>query len=160
MRFAALALVATLLAGPALAQPEIGDPVPALRGHLFSGEEFDLAQMHGQVVLVNFFSSYCKFCAYEIGNLETFYEKHKDRGFSVIVLAIDDITDRDRVERMLRNYQLPGTLVAELDENGFGARYPTPTAFIIDRTGKLRHRMWGAKSPAHYHELVLPLLSE
>jgi peroxiredoxin len=144
----------------ARAQPEVGEPAPELRGRFLNGQEFDLANMRGQVVLVNFFSSYCKFCAYEIGNLETYYEAHKARGFAVIVVALDGATDRDRVSRMLDNYGLPGTLASDLAANGFGTRYPTPTAFIIDRNGVLRHRMWGAKNPAHYRELVQPLLPE
>jgi cytochrome c biogenesis protein CcmG, thiol:disulfide interchange protein DsbE len=157
----ALALAIGLAAiASAQAQPELGQPAPALRGHFLSGEEFDLANMRGRVVLVNFFSSYCKYCAYEIGNLETFYEQHKAQGFEVIVLAIDDAADRDRVARMLNNYALPGTLISDLASNGFGLRYATPTAFIFDRAGILRHRMWGAKSPAHYREWVEPLLAD
>ena len=76
-------LIAVLLlsAAAAWARPEIDQPAPALRGTLFSGYPFDLQKMRGKVVLVNFFSSYCKHCAYEIGNLEDFYEKHRDEGF-------------------------------------------------------------------------------
>ena len=47
---------------------ELGEPAPALKGTLFSGQAFDLARMRGKVVLVNFYSSYCSFCAYEIGD--------------------------------------------------------------------------------------------
>jgi cytochrome c biogenesis protein CcmG, thiol:disulfide interchange protein DsbE len=159
--FVCLTLAVSLTIAIAVqAQPEIGEPAPELHGHFLDGEEFDLAKMRGQVVLVNYFSSFCKFCAYEIGNLETFYENHKARGFAVIVVAIDDVADRERVKRMLDNYGLPGTLVSELETNGFGPRYPTPTAFIVDRAGILRHRMWGAKSPAHYREWVQPLLDD
>ena len=63
----------TELAAAPVAEP--GEPAPALKGTLFSGKSFDLTQMRGKVVLVNFYSSYCSFCAYEIGNLETFYEQ-------------------------------------------------------------------------------------
>ncbi len=140
------------------ALPLIGEPAPALRGKLFSGEEFDVARMRGKVVLVNFYSSYCKFCAYEIGLLETFYEEHRDEGFEVIAVGVDAPEDRARVVRMLGIYNLPGTMAEELSESGYARRYPTPTAFIVDREGILRHRITGAKSPHHYRELVVPLL--
>jgi peroxiredoxin len=140
------------------AMPEIDQPAPALKGRLFSGEAFDLAQMKGKVVLVNFYSSYCKFCAYEIGTLEAFYESHRQDGFEVIAVGVDAPEDRERVARMLGIYHLPGTMSASLEDSGFAARYPTPTAFIVDRDGILRHRITGAKSPSHYRELVLPLL--
>ena len=47
---------------------------------------------------------------------------------------------------------------ADVELRGFAARYPTPTAFIVDRDGILRHRVTGAKGPSQYRELVLPLL--
>ena len=153
-----LTLVLVLCAGLARAVPEIDQPAPALKGRLFSGAQFDLAQMRGKVVLVNFYSSYCSFCAYEIGLLEAFYERHRLEGFEVIAVGVDAPEDRARVERMLGIYNLPGTMADELAENGFARRYPTPTAFIIDRDGVLRNRITGAKRPHHYHELILPLL--
>jgi hypothetical protein len=51
-------------------------------------------------------------------------------------------------------------MAASLEESGFGRRYATPTAFVIDRAGILRHRIVGAKGPRHYQELVLPLLHQ
>jgi thiol-disulfide isomerase/thioredoxin len=151
-----------LIAGAASAQPiaEIGDAPPALKGTLFSGQPFDLAQMRGKVVLVNFYSSYCSFCAYEIGNLENFYERHRDQGFEVIVVGIDAPEDRARVERMLGIYGLPGVMADELEHSGFERRYPTPTAFVIDRDGILRSQTRGAKQPYFYAEKVLPLLQQ
>jgi peroxiredoxin len=160
LRLASL-LIALLLASPGLlAQPVLGQPAPPLKGRLLSGEPFDLAQLHGKVVLVNFYSSYCKFCAYEIGNLEAYYQTNRDRGFEVIAVAVDALSDRERVARNLALYGIPGVLAEELESNGFARRYPTPTAFIVDRDGVLRHKLTGAKGPRHYQELVAPLLSE
>jgi cytochrome c biogenesis protein CcmG/thiol:disulfide interchange protein DsbE len=147
-------------AAPAWPAAELGEPSPALKGTLFSGQAFDLAQMRGKVVLVNFYSSYCSFCAYEIGNLETFYERHRDEGLEVIVVGIDSMEDRHRVVRMLGLYGLPGTMADELETTGFERKYPTPTAFVIDRNGILRSRTRGAKAPYFYAEKVLPLLHE
>ena len=155
-------VAALLVASSASAQPiaEIGEPPPALKGKLFSGEAFDLAQMRGKVVLVNFYSSYCSFCAYEIGNLENFYEQHHKQGFEVIVVGIDNLEDRARVERMLGIYGLPGVMADELEQSGFERKYPTPTAFVIDRDGLLRSQTRGAKQPFYYAEKVLPLLQQ
>ena len=158
VRLVPLALVFVVLS--AYAVPEVDQPAPALKGTLFSGEALDLTAMRGKVVLVNFYSSYCKYCAYEIGNVETIYERHKADGLEVVELGVDDVDDRERVERMLRIYHLPGAMVDELRENGFGRRYPTPTAFLIDRNGILRHKHWGAKTADYFREILLPLLRE
>ena len=154
----ALAAHLAILASAAAAVPIIDQPAPPLKGKLFTGQEFDIASMRGKVVLVNFYSSYCKFCAYEIGLLEAFYEEHKTEGFEVIAIGVDALEDRPRVERMLGIYNLPGTMADELTETGYARRYPTPTAFIVDRDGILRHRITGAKTPQHYREVLLPLL--
>lgn len=156
--FALLVLAALPCAG--LAAPEVGMPAPPLKGSFFDGAPLDLAAFRGKVVLVNFYSSYCKFCAYEIGNVETFYEQNRDRGFEVIVVGVDPLEDRARVERMLGIYGLHGTMADELKENGFARRYPTPTTFLIGRDGVLREKHWGAKSPAYFREHVVPLLAE
>ena len=152
--------VVLMFALRAHAVPELDQPAPPLKGTLFSGEAFDLAQMRGKVVLLNFYSSYCKYCAYEIGNLETIYEQHRADGLEVIELGVDELADRARVQRMLGIYHLPGTMVDDLRENGFERRYPTPTAFLIDRNGILRHKQWGAKTAQYFKEILLPLLHE
>jgi peroxiredoxin len=154
-----IALLLLCAAPLALAAPQIDEPAPPLKGRLFSGADFDLAALRGKVVLVNFYSSYCKRCAFEIGTLEAFYEEHRAEGFEVVAIGVDDAADRHRVERMLGIYNLPGMMAQELTESGFAPRYPTPTAFIVDRDGILRHRITGGKIPSHYRELVLPLLA-
>ena len=153
-----LLVVLLLAASAAWALPEIDQPAPALKGMLFSGKPFDLKEMRGKVVLVNFYSSYCKHCAYEIGNLETFYESHRDQGFEVIVVGVDALGDRHRVERMVTLYGLQGVMADDLAESGFERRYPTPTAFVIDRSGMLRSKTRGSKTPHYFAEYVLPLL--
>ena len=156
-----LAFVCCVVFGTASAAvPEIGAPAPALKGTLFSGERFDLAQMRGKVVLINFYSSYCKFCAYEIGNVETYQENNVDRGFVVIMVGVDPVEDRHRVERMAGIYNLRGLMADELEQSGFASRYATPTTFVVDRKGVLRSRSRGAKMPAWFREYVDPLLAE
>ena len=46
----------------------------------------------------------------------------------------------------------------ELEQSGIERKYPTHTAFVIDRDGILRSQTRGAKQPHYYAEKVLPLL--
>ena len=137
---------------------EIDEPAPPLKGTLVSGDKFDLADYKGKVVLVNFYSSYCKGCAYEIGTLETYRDDMKDRGFDILMIGVDRAEDKPRVARMLGIYNLQGAMASDLDETGFERSYPTPTAFVIDREGIVRAKLWGAKTLPRMRELMNPFL--
>lgn len=144
----------------ARAVPTIDEPAPPLKGTLFDGTPFDLNDFKGKVVMVNFFSSFCKICALEIGNVENYYEEFKPKGLAVIALSIDRPDDKERSARMAKNYNLPGGMVADLSESGFEKKYPTPTCYVFDRKGKLRAKFTGAKQPKFYREVIEPLLKE
>lgn len=139
---------------------EIDQPAPPLKGTLVSGDRFDLADYKGKVVLVNFYSSYCKGCAYEIGTLETYRDDMKDRGFDILMIGVDRAEDKARVARMLGIYNLQGAMASDLDETGFERSYPTPTAFVIDREGIVRAKLWGAKTLPRMRELMNPFLAK
>ena len=153
-------VILTFIASNAGAAVQVDAPAPALKGTFFSGEAFDLAEMRGKVVLINFYSSYCKFCAYEIGNIETYLEDNRYKGFAVIMVGVDRLEDRHRMERMMQIYNLDGLMTDEVELSGFEKRYATPTTFLVDRQGILRYRSKGAKMPAWFQNYVDPLLRE
>ncbi len=159
-----VALLATLFVAcgslSAHAVPTIDEPAPPLKGTLFDGTPFDLNDYKGKVVMVNFFSSFCKICALEIGNVENYYEEFKPKGLEVIALSIDRPDDKERSARMAKNYNLPGGMVADLSESGFERKYPTPTCYVFDRKGILRAKFTGAKQPKFYRDVIEPLLNE
>jgi len=155
-------MVAAACAGPLGATAgvvEIGEPAPPLRGRLFDGTPFDLAQSRGRVVLVNFYSSYCSICAHEIGNIEAVQEQLGPKGLQILMVSIDTPDDLERTRRFVDNYHLSGTLAATLDANGFERRYPTPTCYVVDRDGIVREKLTGAKTGGFYRAAVLPLLA-
>lgn len=157
---ALLLAVLVLVSLEARAIVEVDQPAPPLKGTLLSGDKFDLAGYKGKVVLVNFYSSYCRHCALEIGSIETYRDDMKDRGFDVLVIAIDRAGDKDRVAHALSTYNLQGAMAVELEESGFERSYPTPTAFVIDREGIVRAKLWGAKTLPRMRELMTPFLGK
>ena len=156
---AAIAAACGVTLPAAAAVVEIGETAPALRGRLFDGSAFDLAQWRGRVVLVNFYSSYCSICAHEIGNIEAVQEQLGAKGLQVLMVSIDPPDDLERTRRFVDNYNLPGTMAATLDASGFERRYPTPTCYVVDRDGIVREKLTGAKTGGFYRAAVLPLLA-
>lgn len=145
---------------PAAAVPEIGEIAPPLKGVLFSGKRFDLAEMRGKVVLINYYSSYSKHGAIEIGNIESFLDENRNKGLVVIFIGVDRAEDRHRVERMVELYNLEGIMTQDLEQNGFGEKYRTPRAFVVDRKGIVRSREYGGKTPHYFQKYLAPLLAE
>jgi len=121
-----------------VAAPVLNAPAPAFMLRNLSGEEISLADYRDQVVLLNFWATWCTTCRAEFPALQADYERLREQGF--VVLAV--------------NYDEPASLVQEyVDEMGLtmpvlldpGARtvgqYRVrgfPTSFVIDENGVIR----------------------
>ena len=136
-----------------LAVPKIGSQAPNLSGILFSGKKFEINKMKGENILLNFYSSYSKHCAYEIGSIETFLERHGSK-IKIIYIGVDRPQDKHRVERMTKIYNIEGLMLNEAIINeGYEKPARTPRAILIDKAGKVISVNVGAKTPKYFKEL-------
>ena len=136
-----------------LAIPKIGSQAPNLSATLFTGKTFEINKMKGENLLLNFYSSYSKHCAYEIGSIETFLERHGSK-IRIIYIGVDRPQDKHRVERMTKIYNIEGFMLNEAIINeGYEKPSRTPRAILIDKTGKVISINVGAKTPKYFKEL-------
>ena len=111
-------------------------PTPALELPSQEGPPFRLADLRGQVVLLNFWASWCEPCRAEMPSLELLAERHaKDR------LSVQAINFRE-TDRAIARYlaQFPISLPILRDRDGgaakdFGVRV-FPTTVVIGRSGR------------------------
>lgn len=100
------------------------------------GKTWELKDLRGQVVLVNFWATWCPPCRKEMPDLEGLYEKFKAQGF--VVLAISD-EDAAKVQQFLadRNITYPVLLDHGRKVNEEFRIEGIPKSFVYDRQGKL-----------------------
>ena len=151
------ALLWLALAGPSNAAPEIGQTAPALVVTALDGQTFDLAQLKGKVVLVNYWATWCAPCRKEMPKLDAFYRRNHDRGLEIVGISIDFDRDLEKARRVARTVSYPTALAKAIHDNGFGIPKGVPITWIIDRDGKVRDRLIDIRDEL-LDGIVVPLL--
>jgi thiol-disulfide isomerase/thioredoxin len=137
-KLAALFLV--LAAGTSAAAPPASPakpiPFPDLDLEGRDGGGVRLSQLRGNVVLVNFWATWCGPCRAELPLLQDLYNKYSDRNFTVLAVNVD--TDRDRIAPFLKaqNLSLPIYFASPNDAEMMTSR-GIPTSFIVAPDGTL-----------------------
>jgi peroxiredoxin len=100
------------------------------------GKTWTLQDLHGKVVLVNFWATWCPPCRKEMPDLEKLYQELKDKGF--VILAISD-EEADKVKPFAaeRNVTYPILLDPGRKVNELFQVEGIPKSFVYDRDGKL-----------------------
>ena len=139
-----LALALTITAAIALVW-RVERRAPAVSFTTLAGKPVTSGELHGKVVLVNFWSTSCAVCARELPELIATYRTYAPRGFEVIAVAMP--YDRpDWVVDYARRRELPFTVALDYDgtiNRAFGGVEATPTAFLIDKRGRIVRRTVG-----------------
>lgn len=68
---------------------KIGKPAPNFEAIDLNGQAFSLKNYRGQVVLLDFWATWCFPCKAEMPNLKRVYEKYKDQKFEIIGISLD-----------------------------------------------------------------------
>ncbi|MDA2914549.1 TlpA family protein disulfide reductase [Acidobacteriia bacterium AH_259_A11_L15] len=103
----------------------------------------ELADLRGQVVLLNFWATWCPPCVAEMPSLQRLHERLRDRGLFVLGVSVD--ADADAYEEFLRTHRI--TFANYRDPEGrVSTLYGTfmyPETYIIDREGRLVRKIIG-----------------
>ena len=137
-----LGLVFTTAPANALA---IGEVAPDFTLKNMQGENQNLAEQRGKIIVINFWASWCGPCRQEMPILESFYDKYNKLGVSVWGVNVEQENQAGR--DFLKGLNL--TFPIFFDEtNEISATYQVeamPTTVIVDRNGKLRYAFKGFK---------------
>ncbi len=161
LRRCALAAV-FLVTGVCAAGGEAGGPAPPFTLTTLAGEQSGLAQYQGQVVMVNFWATWCGPCQQEMPLLDQMYKKYKPAGFTLIGVNVDK--DAPAVKDLLA--RKPVSFPVLLDPaNAVSKAYHVddmPSSVIIDRKGQIRyvHRGYKPGDENEYQDRIRQLIRE
>ncbi|HEX9707008.1 MAG TPA: TlpA disulfide reductase family protein [Steroidobacteraceae bacterium] len=161
-----LPLVALLAAFVAFAWPAAATdgspPAPEFRLTDRAGGELALSGLKGQVVMINFWASWCGPCRQEFPALDQIYSKYKPMGFQMLAINVE--SEKADAERFLGQTPVSFPILFDPD-NKVSGNYGVsamPTTFLVDRQGRLRwqHRAYKPGDEAKYIERIRAMLRE
>jgi cytochrome c biogenesis protein CcmG/thiol:disulfide interchange protein DsbE len=164
-----LALIALLAYGLAQNEPDRGvdealargqrEPAPELELPRLGGEgNASLADYRGQVVVLNFWASWCKPCKDESPLLERWHRRIRDQGGTVLGVDMLDVTGD--AQDFIAEYGLTYPMLKDKDGDGletFGV-VQYPETFVIDRAGRIAAVRRGPVDDRFMQTEVAPLL--
>jgi len=122
-------------------------------------------QLRGRAVLVDFWDYTCVNCIRTLPYVESWHERYKDKGLTVIGVHTPEFTFaqyESNVERGIREFGLTYPIVIDSDREiwkAFANRY-WPTKYLLDKDGYLRYGHFGEGAYQECEQVIRELLKE
>jgi len=124
------------------------------------GNAISLSDLEGEVVFLNFWATWCTPCKKEIPFFNEAYETHKDNGLKILGISID--RSEKIVKKFLEKQELvyPVAMGTQKFLNDYGIARVVPVTVIIDKKGKLRHKVIGDLEREEIEKYFQELINE
>ncbi len=121
-----------------------GDVPPRYQFLALDGSHIDSDNLRGNVVVLNFWATWCGPCRLEMPSLQSLHEDRAADGLVVLGLATD-VAPGTAVEDFLKEKGItyPVGRATLAHRKAFGEIPMIPTTFLIDREGVIRHKVTG-----------------
>jgi cytochrome c biogenesis protein CcmG, thiol:disulfide interchange protein DsbE len=151
-------LASALIVTPAAARElKLGQPAPPIELTLVDGRTTTLAEHRGEVILLNFWATWCVPCRTELPLLDGYYRRARQHGLSVFAVATDGSAPLRQLKPLFAAMAIP----AVRRVRGMSAEMPAvPTNYIIDRAGVVRYAKAAAFDLDDLNRELIPLLNE
>ena len=157
-----LPLLLACAVGSASAAVQLSSNAPDFTLKSASGANLRLQEQRGQVVLVNFWATWCGPCRQEMPHLNRIYDKYKSAGFVLLGVNIDDDPRAAADLAAKLGVKFPVLLDSDKKVSRAYDLSAMPATLLIDRDGRVRHIHRGYRDGVEktYEEQVRNLLKE
>ncbi|HFB66756.1 MAG TPA: TlpA family protein disulfide reductase [Aeromonadales bacterium] len=151
-----------MVSNSAFATEKLSGPAKDFTLKSRSGKNIRLAEQKGNVVLINFWASWCAPCRQEMPKLEELHNKYKDLGFVLLGINLDATPDLSK--KLLKDIKVTFPVLFD-PENEVSEAYNVesmPTTVIVDKNGNWRflHKGYQPGYENDYADQVKQLLRE
>ena len=152
---AAAGVAAWALASTASAALKVGQPAPDFTVTTFGGRTVKMADLQGDVIILNFWATWCGPCRRELPLLEQYFRAYNKYGFQVLAVATEDSVPESKLRPLAAQLTIP--MVKRL-KGPYHQMEGVPTNYVIDRSGKLVYAKAAAFDLDDLNAIVIPLL--
>ncbi len=141
---------------------EMNQPAPDFTLKSMTGENVKLSELRGNVVMINFWASWCGPCRQEMPLLDDFYKKYNKLGF--VLLGVNVEEDSSKAANYLKEVPVSFPILYD-NTNKVSKMYDIdamPSTVLVDRNGNMRflHRGYKPGDENEYKKLMKKLMRE
>ena len=137
--------------------PLIGQPAPDFQLTLVDGSKVSLDQLKGDVVVLNFWATWCGPCKHELPLLDAYYNAQKNTGLKVFAVTTEDSLPLYQLKKLFAVMHIPAV---RRIKGPYGVLEGVPTNYVIDRDGIVRYAKADAFTLDELNTVLVPLLRE
>lgn len=131
------ALPALLMVPMAHAAWAIGETVKLPPLTMLDGSTLEPAVLQGKVVVVQFWASWCPFCAKQNPLIENLHRTHRSRGLEIVTVSIDKTREAAATYMRSKGYTFRAGMVTPAWEAIFRLRKGLPQIYVIGRDSRV-----------------------
>lgn len=152
---------------------EISGKMPDFTLDSSTGKNIRLEELRGQVVMLNFWATWCGPCRQEMPALEELYQRYSKAGFTILGINVENSTNADKrseIEKFVADKKLTFPVLYDnqkavttiLEKQFLGKNMGMPTTVFLDRSGNARflHEAYKPGDEKKYKQMIKTLLRE